>query len=323
LWLPQPHEEERQKKEEEKERRKEEEKERKRKEKEEREEEKRRLKAKNKPKTRREPFDFEKERPQVLTCVANATQAANNLVNAITLVNPESDSLKTNERVQECLLKAKQSRKPIVRYIQLVENEEVIGTLIETNERIIAAMEMYDKMSNPNPPSAEDVTAGLAAANISLPEGEVTKLQERQRIAVERVRVRQASISSEHRGENKYIHPDLQDLNFGALGDEKRNLPPPLRPTSSADPDPGEDSDPWQHRGSLSDFSDYESSDEETHMQRLAAGQRVRRDRVSVSDDESEVGGKGKERLLITEPEDDPFADPFADDVAVGPPKRW
>jgi hypothetical protein len=28
---------------------------------------------------------------------------------------------------------------------QLVENEEVIGTLIETNERIIAAMEMYDK----------------------------------------------------------------------------------------------------------------------------------------------------------------------------------
>jgi LAS seventeen-binding protein 5 len=77
-------------------------------------------------------------------------------------------------------------------------------------------------MSNPNPPSAEDVTAGLAAANISLPESEVSKLQERQRIAVERVKVRQGSISNEHREESKYVHPDLQDLNFGSLGDEKR-----------------------------------------------------------------------------------------------------
>lgn len=28
--------------------------------------------------------------------------------------------------------------------MQLVENEEMIGTLIETNERIIAAIETYD-----------------------------------------------------------------------------------------------------------------------------------------------------------------------------------
>src|SRR6202050_5427261 len=81
-----------------------------------------------------------------LTCIANASQAANNLVNAITLVNAETDSLQANERVQECLGKAKLCRKPIVRYTQLVENEELIGTLIDTNERIIAALEMYDKV---------------------------------------------------------------------------------------------------------------------------------------------------------------------------------
>ena len=82
----------------------------------------------------------------MLTCIANASQAANNLVNAITLVNPETDNVQTNERVQECLGKAKVCRKPIVRYTQLVENEELIGTLIDTNERIIAALEMYDKV---------------------------------------------------------------------------------------------------------------------------------------------------------------------------------
>ena len=82
----------------------------------------------------------------MLTAIANASQAANNLVNAITLVNAETDSLQANERVQECLGKAKLCRKHIVRYTQLVENEELIGTLIDTNERIIAALEMYDKV---------------------------------------------------------------------------------------------------------------------------------------------------------------------------------
>jgi hypothetical protein len=31
-------------------------------------------------------------------------------------------------------------------HYQLVEDEEVIGTLIESNERIIAALESYDKV---------------------------------------------------------------------------------------------------------------------------------------------------------------------------------
>ncbi len=78
------------------------------------------------------------------------------------LVNTKQESLETNERVQECLAKAKQARKQIVRYIQvrrcivkfpsacpdlqvqLVENEEMIGVLIETNDRIIGALEHYD-----------------------------------------------------------------------------------------------------------------------------------------------------------------------------------
>ena len=120
-----------------------------------------------KTRSRRQPFDFEKvriilqistetclwkhfdgaqEKPQLLTSIANASQAANNLVNAIILVNAQTDNLLTNERVQECLDNAKLCRKSIVRYIQLVENEELIGTLIDTNERIIAALEMYDKV---------------------------------------------------------------------------------------------------------------------------------------------------------------------------------
>ncbi|KAF7303267.1 VHS domain protein [Mycena kentingensis (nom. inval.)] len=265
---------------------------------------KREKERKNKPK--RPPFDFEKEKPQVLGSIVDASQASSNLVNAITLVNREKDSLATNERVQECLGKAKQVRKTVVRYIQLVEKEELIGTLIEANERIINALEMYDKLiiAEVEAQSAtEGVTAGLAATHINSSETELNKLQEKQRAAVQRAK------QNSYRGkapEDGNLHPDLQDLNFGgALGSSSQDLAAPMRPTPLSD---GEDNDAYGYatRGSLSDFSDYDSSDEDQHN--AAGPSRQRRDLVTVSDDEPPAGKKGPAAAA-----EDPFADPFAD----------
>jgi len=62
----------------------------------------------------------------------------------------------------------------------------------------------------------ENIQKGLAAAKMG--GSELTKLQEKQRAAVDRV-VRGGSIRGA-RGEQ--VHPDLEDLNFGELGEEKR-----------------------------------------------------------------------------------------------------
>jgi len=251
----------------------------------------------------RKQFNFEREKPEVLTAIANASAAANNLVNAITLVNTENDSLVSNERVQECLIRAKQTRKVIVRYIQLVEDEEVIGTLIESNERIIAALESYDKLSNPNvtEKDVEDVQQGLEAVHIA--GSEVQRLQEKQRAAVQRAVRERPQAGDEALGSP--IHPDLQDLSFGELGAEQRNLQPPIRPHTRSSHEERE----WSH-GSLSDFSDYESSDEETRQfAGKSSGSHVRKPYVNVSDDEDE---EEDARRHIAE-EEDPFADPFGD----------
>ena len=48
-------------------------------------------------------------------------------------------------RVQENLDKAKASRRVIIRYIQLVNDEEFVGTLIDANEKIVEAIQLYDK----------------------------------------------------------------------------------------------------------------------------------------------------------------------------------
>ncbi|KAF8665338.1 hypothetical protein AX16_000357 [Volvariella volvacea WC 439] len=100
----------------------------------------------NRERTRRAPFDFQKEKPKILNSIVDASQASSNLSNAIRLVNPETDTVETNAHVQDCLEKAKQARKIIVRYIQLVENEELIGTLIETNDRINSSIDIYEQL---------------------------------------------------------------------------------------------------------------------------------------------------------------------------------
>ncbi|KAI9444820.1 hypothetical protein H4582DRAFT_2108628 [Lactarius indigo] len=232
--------------------------------------------------TARKPFDFEQEKAQVLTTIASASSAANNLANAITLVNTENDSLLTNERVQECLLKAKQSRKTIVRYIQLVEDEEIIGTLIETNDRIITALESYSKLSKPNvsEQDVEEVRQGLEAADIA--GSEIQKLQDKQRAAVQRA-VRRYSRTED---------------------DPLGNLQPPIRPTTHSS-----DDDQIYRGGSLSDFSDYESSDEEIHRRPGPSSDlHPRKAYVHVSDDGGD-NDKNAGRHSI----EDPFADPFAD----------
>ncbi|KAJ7786545.1 hypothetical protein B0H16DRAFT_1294617 [Mycena metata] len=242
---------------------------------------------KNKPK--RAPFDFEKEKPLVLASIVEASQAveqSRQRNHGMLLVNQERESLLTNARVQECLIIAKQVRKPVVRYIQLVENEELIGTLIETNDRIITALEMYDKLSTPNPEGqTNDVAAKFAGVNINSSETELNKLQEKQRVAV--ARAKQNSFRGKAPADDAHLHPDLQELSFGAMGSSSQNLPPPLRPSTLSDD--GEESNDI-YRGSLSDFSDY-SSDEETHN---AAGPSTHKDYVTVSDDETAGYGTKK-----------------------------
>ncbi len=135
------------------------------------------------------------------------------------------------------------------------------------------------------------------------------KLQAKQRDRVARSihRERGASLADG-------VHPDLEDLSFGTLGSSSRcvflyaapgrsstviassALPPPLRPSA-----PGTQSDVENERGSLSDFSDYDSSDEDydAHSPPRAG---TNPHRHSEDDDE------------------DPFADPFADQNEVSTP---
>ena len=186
-----------------------------------------------------------------------------------------------------------------------MENEEIIGTLIETNERIINSLQLYDNVSGVDAPKAEATeTIGDTLARTHLTgDSEVVKLQEKQRVAVQRAK-------GSFRGDGP-VYSDLQDIDFGS---SSNNLPPPLRPSTFSPTT--ESSHTRDSRGSLSDFSDYESSDEETHN-KYGGGGSVRKEFVNVSDDERDTragpSSSGRSKGVLVDVDEDPFADPFRD----------
>jgi LAS seventeen-binding protein 5 len=172
----------------------------------------------------------------------------------------------------------------------------------------MSAVEMYDHiLAHGHGESTDELAKKLSETQITMPSEES---------------LRSVNNSQSSGRDNSNAYSDLQDLNFGSIGGSSNNLPPPIRPSSASG---AVERDTYDNRGSLSDFSDYESSDEESHN---AAGRSEgrRKDYVNVSDNDEEVdlfNNKGPKAPLAQTVDKDPFADPFADEVTVGPNKKW
>ncbi|KAI9364637.1 hypothetical protein BD770DRAFT_378596 [Pilaira anomala] len=95
-------------------------------------------------------FNFEKAKPRIIEEIAIANQNCNNLVNALKLINTSEErweiDLQHDKSLQNYRDRCEESKKKIVRYTRLVENEEWIGTLLATNEELLKALDMYDVM---------------------------------------------------------------------------------------------------------------------------------------------------------------------------------
>ncbi|KAI8144637.1 hypothetical protein BJV82DRAFT_667837 [Fennellomyces sp. T-0311] len=96
-------------------------------------------------------FNLEAAKPKIIQEVALANQNINNLVNALKFINTSEDrweiDLRHDQRLQDYRQRCEDSKKKIVRYARLVEDEEWIGTLLATNEELLKALEMYEAMS--------------------------------------------------------------------------------------------------------------------------------------------------------------------------------
>lgn len=89
-------------------------------------------------------FNLEKEKPQLLQTIASSSVASTNLMNSLKLLNREhirvSEHTETVNRFETC----KALRRQILRYIQFVESEQWLGSLINANDGLVEALMAFE-----------------------------------------------------------------------------------------------------------------------------------------------------------------------------------
>lgn len=95
---------------------------------------------KSKPRT----FNLEKEKPQLLQTIASSSVASTNLMNALKLLNREKLRVSEHEETVNRFETCKALRRQILRYIQHVESEQWLGSLINANDSLVEALMAYE-----------------------------------------------------------------------------------------------------------------------------------------------------------------------------------
>ena len=104
-------------------------------------------------------FNLEKEKPQLLQTLASSSVATTNLMNAMKLINRENKRVSEDAEVAKRFETCKALRRQVLRYIQHVESEQWLGSLIHANDELVTALiayEVLDKSVDDDSDSEED-----------------------------------------------------------------------------------------------------------------------------------------------------------------------
>ncbi|RMZ80906.1 hypothetical protein DV737_g2766, partial [Chaetothyriales sp. CBS 132003] len=89
-------------------------------------------------------FNLDREKPAILQSIAASSVASTNLLNGLKLVNRETTSVSSEPEVMKRFETCKQLRRQILRYIQYVETDELLGGLIHANEELVEALMAFE-----------------------------------------------------------------------------------------------------------------------------------------------------------------------------------
>ena len=91
-------------------------------------------------------FNLAKEKDNMTKALANSSIASTNLLNGLQLVNRETERVSENQEVLRRFETCKLLRREILRYIQHVESDEWIGSLVNANDELVKALTAYEIM---------------------------------------------------------------------------------------------------------------------------------------------------------------------------------
>jgi hypothetical protein len=97
-------------------------------------------------KNKGKPFNLEREKGQLLETIASANVASTNLLNGLQLINREVQRVSDNAEVMQRFETCKMLRRQILRYIQLVESDQYIGSLLSANDELVKGLMAFEIM---------------------------------------------------------------------------------------------------------------------------------------------------------------------------------
>ncbi|EME88023.1 uncharacterized protein MYCFIDRAFT_192293 [Pseudocercospora fijiensis CIRAD86] len=92
------------------------------------------------------PFSLSREKENMTNAIAKASIASTNLLNGLQLINRENERISANIEVVRRFETCKSLRRQILYYIQHVESDEWIGSLVNANDELVKALTAYEIM---------------------------------------------------------------------------------------------------------------------------------------------------------------------------------
>lgn len=120
-------------------------------------------------KSKSQPFNLEREKPKIMETIAAASVASTNLLNALQLINREQQRVSENPGVVKLFENCKHLRRQILRYIQLVESDQWIGSLLSANDELVKALMSYEIMDKSISDDSDSETEARAVRSPASP----------------------------------------------------------------------------------------------------------------------------------------------------------
>lgn len=92
------------------------------------------------------PFNLSKEKENMTNALAKSSIASTNLLNGLQLINRENERVSENEEVQRRVEACRSLRRKILYYINNVESDKWIGSLVNANDELVKALTAYEIM---------------------------------------------------------------------------------------------------------------------------------------------------------------------------------
>lgn len=112
-------------------------------------------------------FNLEREKPRMLQTIAASNIASTGLINSLKFINRETHRVSEDQDVASRFENCKLLRRQILRYIQLVESDQWIGSLLSANDELVKALMTYEIMDKSIDDDSDSENEAIDAARRS------------------------------------------------------------------------------------------------------------------------------------------------------------